>query len=43
MVLYSVLLIFERSNFQMGILRKELGEERSGGELLFLQVVLFYI
>ena len=35
--LYSVSLIFERLNFQMWILRKELGQ---GEELLFLQVVL---
>ena len=35
--LYSVPLIFERLNFQMWILRKELGQ---GEELLFLQVVL---
>ena len=35
--LYSAPLIFERLNFHMWILRKELGQ---GEELLFLQVVL---
>ena len=35
--LYSVPLLFERLNFQIRILRKELGQ---GEELLFLQVVL---
>ena len=35
--LYSVPLIFERLNFQMRVLRKELGQQE---ELLFLQVAL---
>ena len=37
MGLYSVRLIFERLNFQMRILRKELGQQE---ELQFLQVAL---